>query len=38
MKNLSNKMLYVNAASEEIVVPLSRFLTATVAADTTVKL
>tara|TARA_Y100001938_G_scaffold122042_1_gene170149 strand:- start:297 stop:1100 length:804 start_codon:yes stop_codon:yes gene_type:complete len=38
MKNLSNKMLYVNAANEEIVVPLSRFLTGRVSIDTNVRL
>lgn len=38
MKNSSNKMLYVNDNSEEIVIPISRFLTASVASDTVVNL
>ena len=38
MKNSSNKMLYVNDNSEEIVIPLSRFTTASVASDTVVNL
>ena len=39
MKNLSNKMLYVNDDGEEIVIPLSRFLAGTALnTDTVVSL